>query len=308
MTTRIATLLLIAPLVAAAADQPPADFSGARAFAHLEAICKLGPRPSGSEAMRQQRAMLARYFREAGGKVIGQAFQIRDRHTGKPVHIENVIISWHPDRTERILIAAHYDTRPFPDRDPVNPRGVFIGANDGASGVALLMELAQFMPALPGPLGVDFVLFDAEEYVFSDRDKYCIGSEYFAREYRAKRRTGGEPNYRAAIVVDMIAGKHLEIWQEVKNVSWPESRPLVDSVWAVAGKLGAKEFIPRPKYDVIDDHVPLRNIAGIPSCEIIDFGFTQREWHTTRDLPEACSAESLATVGRVLLAWLREQR
>ncbi len=308
MTLRSLAVLVALPIAGLAADIEQRDFSGARAFAHLKAICELGPRPSGSEAMRQQRAILAKHFREAGGHVSGQAFRIRDRHTGQPVHMENIIVSWHPDREERLLIAAHYDTRPFPDRDPVNPRGDFIGANDGASGVALLMELARFMPDLKGRLGVDFVLFDAEEYVFSNQDKYCIGSEYFARQYRTNREAGRGPAYRAAIVVDMVAGRHLEIWQEVKNVSWPESRPVVDSVWSVAARLGAKEFIPRPKYDVLDDHVPLRNIGGIPSCEIIDFGFTELEWHTTRDLPAACSADSLETVGRVVLAWLRDQR
>jgi Zn-dependent M28 family amino/carboxypeptidase len=308
MFTRLVHLLVVIPLVATAGDPKPGDFSGERAFAHLEAICEFGPRPSGSEAMQRQRVMLATYFREAGGQVSGQAFRIRDRRTGKPVHIENILVTWHPDRQERILIAAHYDTRPYPDRDPVNPRGVFIGANDGASGVALLMEFARFMPELPGPLGVDFVLFDAEEYVFGDRDQYCIGSEYFARDYKAKRRTPGVPTYRAAIVVDMIAGRNMEIWQESKNVAWPESRPLVQSVWAVAAKLGAKEFIPQPNRDILDDHVPLRNIGGIPSCEIIDFGYFHREWHTTKDVPAACSADSLETVGRVLLTWLREQR
>ena len=151
-------LALATPVVAAA---EPETFSGVLAMEHLEAICRLGPRPSWSDGMRRQRAMLAAHFREAGATISGQAFQIRDRRSGQPVHIENLVASWHPDRDERILLAAHYDTRPFPDRDPVDPRGVFIGANDGASGVALLMELGRFMPALAGPLGVDFVLFDS---------------------------------------------------------------------------------------------------------------------------------------------------
>lgn len=306
MTARIAALLLVVPLVATAADQEQADFSGAQAFAHLEAICELGPRPSGSEAMRRQRAMLAKHFREAGGHVSGQAFQIRDRHTGKPVHIENLIVSWHPDRNERILLAAHYDTRPFPDMDPVNPRGVFVGANDGASGVAVLMELGRFMTDLPGPLGVDFVLFDAEEYVFGPRDPYFLGSTSFAREYAADRRAGKGPVYRAAVVIDMVGDRDLQIWQEVNSMSWPETRPVVESIWNVAARLGVKEFIPRPKHEIKDDHLPLRNIGKIPACNIIDFDYPH--WHTTRDLPSACSAESLEKVGRVLLAWLREQR
>jgi hypothetical protein len=306
MTTRIVTLLLVAPLMAAAADQEPLAFSGAQAFKYLEAICEIGPRPTGSEAMRTQRAMLAEHFRKDGGKVSGQAFQIRDRSTGKPVHVENIIVSWHPDRTERILIAAHYDTRPFPDLDPVNPKGPFIGANDGASGVALLMELGHFMPDLPGPLGVDFILFDAEEYVFGPRDQYFIGSTFFARQYAADRKAGRGPSYRAAVVVDMVADRDLQVWQEVNSLSWPESRPIVQSIWDVAAKLGVREFVPRPKHEIRDDHLPLRNIGRIPSCNIIDFDYPP--WHTTKDVPSACSPESLETVGRVVLAWLREQR
>jgi len=313
---RLALLVALAlgPVAAAAppvAPLPPVaaeldEFSGAAALAHLEAICRLGPRPSGSEGMRRQRALLAEHFRTAGGTVSGQAFQVRDRRTGKPVHMENILVSWHPDRQERILLAAHYDTRPFPDRDPKNPKGVFLGANDGASGVALLMELARFMPALTGPVGVDFVLFDAEEYVVAPRDPYFLGSTFFAREYAAERRAGRGPVYRAAVVIDMVADRDLEIWQEVNSVNWPETRPIVAEIWGMAARLGVRQFVPRPKHEVQDDHIPLRNIGGIPACSIIDFDYPA--WHTTRDLPAECSGESLAAVGRVLLAWLQEQR
>jgi Zn-dependent M28 family amino/carboxypeptidase len=276
-------------------------------MANLEAICNLGPRPSGSAAMDRQRAMLAEHFRAAGATVSGQAFQIRDRRTGKPVHLENLLVSWHPDRTDRVLLAAHYDTRPFPDNDPVDPKGVFLGANDGASGVAVLMELAAAMPALPGPVGVDFVLFDGEEYVFAPRDPYFLGSTFFARQYAADHKAGRLPHaYRCGVLLDMVGDRDLEIWQEQHSVDWPDTRPVVDSIWDVARRLEVRQFVPRPKHAVQDDHLPLRMIAGIPSCDIIDFDYPQ--WHTTADAPAACSAESLDAVGRVMLAWLREQR
>lgn len=301
--------LLIVSLLAALAGPAPSaelrEFSGDAAFAHLEAICKLGPRPSGSEAMRRQRELVTAHFRAAGATVAGQAFRIRDRRTGEPVHIENLLVTWHPDRAERILIGAHYDTRPFPDRDPVDPRGVFVGANDGASGVALLMELGHSMESVSGP-GVDFVLFDAEEYVVGPRDPYFLGSTYFARQYAAARRAGAGPTYRAGVIVDMVADRDLAIWQEQKSVSWPDTRPVVEEIWGVAARLGARQFVPRPLHEVEDDHVPLRNIGRIPTCDIIDFDYPA--WHTTRDTPDQCSAESLAVVGRVVLAWLREQR
>jgi hypothetical protein len=276
-------------------------------MANLEAICNLGPRPSGSAAMDRQRAMLAEHFRAAGATVSGQAFQIRDRRTGKPVHLENLLVSWHPDRTDRVLLAAHYDTRPFPDNDPVDPKGVFLGANDGASGVAVLMELAAAMPALPGPVGVDFVLFDGEEYVFAPRDPYFLGSTFFARQYAADHKAGRLPHaYRCGVLLDMVGDRDLEIWQEQHSVDWPDTRPVVDSIWDVARRLEVRQFVPRPKHAVQDDHLPLRMIAGIPTCDIIDFDYPQ--WHTTADAPAACSAESLDAVGRVMLAWLREQR
>ena len=294
---------LIFPPIAAGGEGD--GFSGSAAMEHLAAICELGPRPSGSEAMRRQRAMLAAHFRAAGGTVTGQAFEVRDRRTGQPVHIENLLVSWHHDRTERILIGAHYDTRPYPDRDPVDPQGRFLGANDGASGVALLMELGRFMPALEGP-GVDFVLFDAEEYVIGPRDPYFLGSTFFARQYAAARRGNQGPSYRCGVVVDMVADRDLAIWQEVKSSTWPDTRPVVESIWAVATRLGTRQFVPRPRHEVEDDHVPLRMIGRIPTCVIIDFDYPA--WHTTRDTPDQCSAESLAAVGEVLLTWLREQR
>jgi hypothetical protein len=257
--------------------------------------------------MDRQRAMLAEHFRAAGATVSGQAFQIRDRRTGKPVHLENLLVSWHPDRTDRVLLAAHYDTRPFPDNDPVDPKGVFLGANDGASGVAVLMELAAAMPALPGPVGVDFVLFDGEEYVFAPRDPYFLGSTFYARQYLADRQAGRLPHtYRCGVLLDMVGDRDLEIWQEQHSVDWPDTRPVVDAIWDVARRLEVRQFVPRPKHAVQDDHLPLRMIAGIPTCDIIDFDYPQ--WHTTADAPAACSAESLDAVGRVMLAWLREQR
>ena len=296
-------LAAVAVPTASRAEEPP-EFSGPRAFAHLETISGLGPRPSGSPAMVQQRALLAAHFRAAGGIVHGQAFQIRDRRTGAPVHMENLVVEWHPGRRDRVLIGAHYDTRPFPDRDPVDPKGVFIGANDGASGVALLMELARAMPSLPGPVGVDFVLFDAEEYVVANRDPYFLGSTFFARQYAAEQQAGRQQHrYRCGVIVDMVADRDLELWQEQQSVNWPDTSPIVDAIWTVAARRNVRQFVPRPKYTVEDDHVPLRMIGKIPTCDIIDFDYPH--WHTMQDTPRQCAPESLEAVGGVLLEWLR---
>ena len=184
-------------------------------------------------------------------------------------------------------LGAHYDTRPFPDRDALEPRGVFVGANDGASGVALLMELAGAMPGLTGPVGVDFVLFDAEEYVFSPRDPYFLGSTHFARQYAAGRKSKDiDHAYRAGLVLDMVGDADLAIWQEGNSLSWPDTRPVVEEVWAVAARLGVRQFVARERHTVEDDHLPLRNIGRIPTADIIDFDYPA--WHTTRDTAAAC--------------------
>ena len=164
-----------------AARQP--GFDGERAYEHLLALCKLGPRRPGTDGMAKQQALLKKYFEDLGGKVSFQGF----RHKNFPgVEFANMIVQWHPRSKDRVLLCAHYDTRPFPDRDPKNPRGTFLGASDGASGVAVLMELGRAMPDLVANYGVDFVLFDAEDYVFkveAEPEDYCLGSEFFAQEY-----------------------------------------------------------------------------------------------------------------------------
>ena len=283
----------------------PAQFSGTRAMEYLEAICELGPRPSGSEGMEKQRELLIRHFQKAGATVFRQAFRSRDGRDGDWVRMENLIVSWHPERNDRVLLGAHYDTRPYPDRDRRDPRGIFLGANDGASGVAVLMELADSVAELKGTVGVDFVLFDAEEYVFEEkRDSYCLGSLFFARQYASSRNAGTiSYAYRCGVILDMVGDRNLTIWQEQQSVDWHDTRPVVESIWATAKQLQIQEFVPRPKYLINDDHVPLRMTGGIPTCDIIDFDYPH--WHTTQDIPENCSAHSLGLVGRVILSWLQ---
>ncbi|MBX3412054.1 MAG: M28 family peptidase [Pirellulales bacterium] len=276
-------------------------FDGEQAYEYLKQICAIGPRPSGSRGMAAQQRMLAKHFAELGGKVSLQKFRYPHPQTGKPVDMANLVVQWHPERTERILLAAHYDTRPFPDQDPVNPRGTFIGANDGASGVALLMQLAKSMRDFQGPLGVDFVLFDGEELVFDDDDRYFLGSEFFSRQYV----TNPPPyRYRWGVLLDMVADKNLEIFQERHSMWWPDTRPLVEEIWGVAAKLGVTEFVARRKHEIRDDHLMLHDVGKIPTCDVIDFDYPY--WHTEQDTPEQCSALSLAKVGWVIETWLRE--
>jgi hypothetical protein len=285
----------------AAADAAPRPDAG-RAFDYLKQICDLGSRTSGTDGMLRQQQLLEKHFTELKADVKYQTFDTTHPVSGAPVRLANMVVAWHPEATERVLICCHYDTRPYPDRDPLpaNRTRPFIGANDGASGVALLMELGHHMAAIEPTYGVDFVFFDAEELVYQvDGGKYFIGSEHFATEYR-----DNPPEYRyvAGVLVDMIADRKLELYYEKNSLSYaPE---VTKSVWDVAARLRVREFIPKRRHEVRDDHLPLNQIAGIPTCDIIDFDFPH--WHTRNDIPAACSGESMAKVGRVLLAWLAE--
>jgi len=278
-------------------------FDGERAYEYLKQVVAIGPRPSGSEAMRTQQKMLAEHFRQFGGKVAFQSFRARHPRTGRPVSMANSFVQWHPERKQRILLCAHYDTRPFPDQDPVNPRGRFVGANDGGSGVAVLMELAHHMPELECNYGIDFMLFDGEEFVWTDDDRYFLGSEFFARSYAEN-----PPSFRYewGVLLDMVGDADLQIYQELNSIRWRDTRPLVNDIWRVAAELGVREFIDRGKYEIRDDHLALRNIARIPTCDIIDFDYPA--WHTEADTAKNCSADSLGKVGSVILAWLEQVR
>lgn len=288
-------LVLKAP---AYAGEPQLDAQ--RAFGYLTDICKIGPRISGSEGMTRQRELLEAHFTKLGATIGYQEFDAVHPQTGAPVRLANMIVSWHPETTSRVLLACHYDTRPFPDQDP-NPAyrtRPFLGANDGASGVALFMELGHHLPTAPTKYGVDFILFDAEELIYSDRDKYFLGSTYFATQYRD---APPEHQYVCGVLVDMIGDKDLHIFQEQNSLKYAPT--LTRSLWAAAARAGLKkEFIPRPKHEVRDDHLPLNEVAKIPTCDVIDFDYPY--WHTRNDVPAACSGASLVKVGRVLLDWL----
>lgn len=289
------------------------QFDGAAAYAYLKQLCDLGPRYSGSTGMLKQQALLTKHFKGLGAKVHLQQFQVK-RHpqTGQIVPMANMIVELHPGAAERILLCAHYDTRPLPDRDPdpsQRKSGVFLGANDGASGTAFWMEMAKHL-LQPGRLGVDIVYFDAEEYVWDERrDKYFLGSEYFAEQYKSN-----PPGHRYmfGVLVDMVGDKRLNLLQERHSASWRDTRPLVKDIWATAKRLRARAFIDRVMATgVRDDHLPLNRVAQIPVCNIIDFQYPNSRnsfWHTTSDVPANCSAKSLDQVGDVLETWLSTRR
>jgi hypothetical protein len=283
----------------------PAPINGQRAYGYLKQICEIGPRTAGSEPNKRQRKLVADHFIKKGATVREQPFRAQHPMTGQPLVLANLIGSWNPDRLERVVIGAHYDTRPHPDEedDPQRHELPFLGANDGASGVALLMELANHLTELQTPWGVDLVLFDGEELVFGNNPRvgeYFLGSREFARIYadqRTNRRS--RVKYAAGLVLDMVGGRDLQLNQEPNSLR--AAPDLVRQVWAVARSLNATSFRARQGREVLDDHLALID-AGIPAIDLIDFEY--RYWHKADDLPENCSADSLAEVGRVVTAWL----
>lgn len=276
------------------------SFDGKRALDYLEEICKLGPRISGTSGMKRQQELLIKHFKAHGAAVRKQTFTARQLSQRKPVEMTNLIFSWYPQRARRIILCSHYDTRPIADQepDPRDWRKPFLSANDGGSGVALLMELARHLKDLTVKVGVDFVFFDGEEYIFEPkRDRYFFGSQYFARAYARNR-----PPYRyvAAILLDMVGGKNAQFPAE--GYSFVRAGPLVAQVWKIAAELKCNAFADRVGDSVLDDHLAL-NKVGIPAIDLIDFSY--RHWHRLTDLPKNCSGQSLEQVARVLAVWMQ---
>ena len=277
--------------------------------------------------MTAQRELLEKHFKQLGAKVELQPFDADypedgpdESMHGKKVPMVNIIVRWNPEARDRVMICGHYDTLPFPLMDPVDRHGRFVGANDNASGVALLMELGNEFAKQPPKAGVDFVFLDGEEFIFDHRaelgpehqsnnphGQFFWGSEHFAKDY------ADHPpafHYKAAVLLDMVGGTELKLSKDLLSMSWSESAKVVNDIWATAARLGVREFVDSTSLEsVTDDHVPLHEIGKLPACDLIDLGYMAegKPWHTRDDTPEHCSALSLAKVGWVLGEWLKKQ-
>jgi hypothetical protein len=278
-------------------------FDGERAMRYLNAICDLGPRMSGTPAMRKQQELIRKHFEDLGFKVRLQKFDGKQASQKFAVPMANIIVSFFPERDRRAILCSHYDTRPIADQEPDvrKWREPFLSANDGGSGVALLMELGNHMKDFPTKIGVDFVFFDGEEYIFErDRDKYFLGSKHFAQTWKSEP---DRPKYIGAILMDMIAGKGAHFPAEGHSVQ--NSRALCAELWDIAAELHCDAF----KYElgdtVQDDHIQLQYV-GIPAVDIIDFSY--KHWHRLTDVPANCAPEGMEQVARVLSTWLQRQK
>lgn len=291
---------------APATNLRPVPFDGKRALSYIRDLCKLGPRISGTEGMRKQQEFVKVHFEKLGAKVEFQRFTARQLSRPGPVEMANIVVSWHPDRQRRVLICSHYDTRPHADqeRNRDNWDKPFVSANDGTSGVAWLMELGHHVKTMPLEVGLDFALFDGEEYVFDGagpaaRDRYFFGSEHFAEQYQKS----AKQTYTAGILLDLFAGKDAKYPAEGNSL---QAAPgLVQQIWDTAAELKVSSFVFRQGPTVSDDHLALNRVR-IPTVDIIDFEYPH--WHKLGDLPDQCSAESMENVAKVLTVWLQRAR
>jgi glutaminyl-peptide cyclotransferase len=295
---------------------PLVKFDGDKAAAYVKQLCDIGPRISGSAGMAKQQALLVKHFEACGAATTRQEFQATARSKpGAPVAMTNLVFSWKPELPKRVILCSHYDTRPLAHEEPARENWArpFVSANDGTSGVAIFMELANHLKDLPLKVGVDIVLFDGEEYVFDlgvpyvrEGDKYFFGSEHFAATYdKAKPKLAYR--YDSAILLDLCGAADARL--AVEGFSWHFAPQLVREVWAVAAAQGAKSFKLEQGFaravQVSDDHLAL-NEVGIPAVDIIDFDYPH--WHKLTDTPDKVSAKQCAEVGNVLAGWLTQQK
>jgi glutaminyl-peptide cyclotransferase len=215
-----------------------------------------------------------------------------------PVTMTNIIANFQLNNPSRILLCAHWDTRPWADQDPLtaNRMKPVMGANDGASGVAVLLEIARLIKLNPPPYGIDIVLFDGEDSgTYGDNDSWAVGSKEFAK------RKPHDYNPMYGILLDLIGDKDQQIYIEANSNRYAPH--IVNKIWHKADELGITTFIPDIGYEVMDDHIRLLE-AGILCVDLIDFDYPY--WHTTEDTPDKCSPESLENVGRVILSIIYE--
>ena len=269
-------------------SQPPTEsvsFDGERAYADVQTQVAFGSRVPGSQGHAQIQEWMKNELEAAGWQVEIQTSEA----LGHP--IEN-LVARRSAEPPQIILGAHYDSRMFADNDPdpAQHRSVVPGANDGASGVAVLLGLARSLPEETVPVWL--VFFDAEDNGRIEGWDWILGSREFVKNNPVRP--------RAAVIVDMIGDSDLNIYKERNS-----NPDLTDEIWAVAKGLGYEsKFIPEYKHSMLDDHTPFLE-AGIPAVDIIDFDYPY--WHTMQDTPDKVSAESLQIVGDTLRVWTMQQ-
>ncbi len=268
--------------------KPPAvtsPFDGQRAFLDAETQMAFGPRTVGSQSHAETVNYIQNELKKAHWQTTIQ------KSSWKDVPIENIMAT-RGKQTPEIILGAHYDSREAADQDPgPGPYPPVPGANDGASGVAVLLELARTLPTNTAP--IELVFFDAEDNGGLNGQDWLLGSRAFV--------AGLTFHPQAVVVLDMIGDADLNIYIERNS-----NPTLVAEIWKQAAEMGhQQQFIPTEKWNMEDDHTPFLE-AGIPAVDIIDFDYPY--WHTSEDTIDKISATSLQTVGEVVRAWIMTQK
>ncbi len=281
-------------------------------YSFVQAQVDFGPRVPNSEAHQAAADYFVNKFRSYGAKVVVQEFEDQN-YEGKTLKLKNIIASFNLAAKKRILLAAHWDTRQFSDKDKENVYGKLDGANDGASGVGVLLEVARVISVNDAPsVGVDFILFDGEDggehrdmasvaFTGGKESWWCLGSQYWSKNKHAA-------NYTAyyGVLLDMVGASGATFYQD--TISKNNAQRIVDKVWNNAAQLGhGKFFINKPGLELMDDHLFVNKYARIPMIDIIDMrggvAFVP-EHHTQNDNMEAIDKNTLKAVGEVLLSML----
>ena len=303
MNRRVAALaLLLACQARGSARGVAREFDGGRAFAYVEQQMQFGPRIPNTPAHERTGDWILAQLRARADTVGVQAITHVTRR-GETLHLRNFFARFRPAAAERVLFLAHWDTRPHADQSANlgQQRLPVPGANDGASGVAVLLGVADALKAKPPAVGVDLLFVDGEDYgdFTKDSTDVLIGSRYFA----AHQPPGYPPLF--AVLFDMVGDKDLRIGYEGNSQAFaPE---VVERVWRTAADLGyGAVFVPQVESTLIDDHVALQK-GGIHAIDVVDFNYGPRNsyWHTTDDTVDKVSAASLKIVGDVAVALVR---
>jgi Zn-dependent M28 family amino/carboxypeptidase len=281
--------LVIAVQMASARDA--AAFNGGRAFEDLKRLAAFGPRPSGSKALAESRAWIIERLEQSGVRVEEDRFVATTPNGSIPM--TNLIVRIPGERRKVVMLAGHYETKYFDDFS-------FVGANDGGSSAAFLLEMARVLAHRKNELTYWLVFFDGEE---AFREFTATDGLYGSRHLVEKLAASGElAHIEAMILVDMIGDSSLNIDRDYNSTRW-----LIDQVFGVARRLGYGKYFRGDERAYEDDHIPFVKV-GVSAIDLIDFDYgpNNRYWHTAEDTVAKCSPLSLTIVGRVVVATLED--
>ncbi len=288
-------------------------FNADSSFSFIEKQVSFGPRVISSKAWLECSYWLESKLKKYTNNVIIQETDITT-YDGKKHVLKNIIASFSSEKNNRIALFAHWDSRHVADYDSINQNLPILGANDGGSGVGVLLELARLFHIKSPNIGVDIILFDAEDYGQPENSNYpimeeswCLGSQYWAKNPHKK-------NYfaRYGILLDMVAGKDATFTYE--EVSTYYASNILDKVWNKAHKLGfSKYFLYDKTKQILDDHYYVNTIAGIPTIDIIEYDYStetnfNKHWHTHQDDMNNINKNTLNAVGATLVNVIYSER